>query len=147
MSWQKISDVFRALFFKKSALNYTQLIGQQGENAAASHVRRLGMRILYRNWRHKKLEIDIICEDSEGFVFVEVKTRKADGMTSPIEAITPQKREALTKAAQIWLAMHEAHIKYDKPYRFAVASVTYSETLSYHVEFYDHAFEDTTDSL
>ncbi len=123
-----------------------QSVGQGGENAAARHVQGLGMRILHRNWRHASLELDLVCQDAEGIVFVEVKTRKAQSMTSPLEGITPKKCATVSRAARAWLAAHEKEGVYEKPCRFAVAAVTYEDypELSYKVEFYDNAFDFTS---
>ena len=118
-----------------------QRVGLGGENAATSYAIAHGMRILYRNWRYGSLELDIICEDIDGVIFVEVKTRKAQSMTSPLEGITAKKCSSLRKAARIWLANHANY--YDKPCRFAVAAVSYVEQpiLTYKVMWYDNAFD------
>ncbi len=143
--WRRLRAQCQTLLSKKPSTQRlsTQNIGQGGENAAASHVQHLGMRILYRNWRHASWELDLICQDSDGIIFVEVKTRKAQGMTSPLESITAKKRATLIKAAHLWLAAHEAQGVYDKACRFAVVAVTYTEhpIITYKVEFYDHAFD------
>ncbi len=129
----------------KTVQSRKQHIGQGGENAAAAYVKAQGMRILYRNWRQGSMELDMVCEDAEGLVFVEVKTRKAQNMTSPLEGMTAKKCASLCKAARLWLAAHEKQGVYDKPCRFAVAAVTYEEhpQLCYKVEFYDYAFDFT----
>ena len=49
--------------------------GAEGEEAAAAHLRRLGWKILDRNWRSRHLELDIVAEERDTVVFVEVKTR------------------------------------------------------------------------
>ena len=94
--------------------------GRAGEDAAADHVTRLGWKILARNWRHRQLELDLICRESGTVVFVEVKTRAADGMTRPDEALTPAKQARLVRAATAWLDKNGA---WDCPCRFDLASV------------------------
>ena len=95
--------------------------GAEGEEAAAEHLRRLGWKILDRNWRARHLELDIVAEERDTVVFVEVKTRAEGGLQSPFEALTPTKKERLCRAAQAWLEAHEA---WSRPCRFDLVCVT-----------------------
>ena len=95
--------------------------GAEGEEAAAEHLRRLGWKILARNWRSCHLELDIVAEERDTVVFVEVKTRAEGGLQRPFEALTPSKKERLCRAAQAWL---EAHDAWNRPCRFDLACVT-----------------------
>ncbi|MCR4626403.1 MAG: YraN family protein, partial [Treponema sp.] len=49
-------------------------LGNQGEDKACFFLKEKGFTILYRNWRTKRGEIDIIAEKNDAIVFVEVKT-------------------------------------------------------------------------
>ena len=111
--------------------------GQKGEDAAAAHLQKQGMRILARNWRHGRLELDIICTEGDTVVFVEVKTRDAAGLAAPADALTPRKRGALTRAAQAWIAAHDA---WHRPCRFDVISVLCGAS-DLTLEHYRHAFD------
>ena len=73
----------------------TLTTGKAGEDFAAKHLRKLGWRILERNWRCGPLELDIIGAHKGVLIFVEVKTRAAKGLTRPDEALTPLKRDRL----------------------------------------------------
>ena len=92
----------------------------EGEDAAAAMLRALGWRILARNWRSGHLELDIVAEENDILVFVEVKTRGKNGMQRPYEALTAVKKERLVRAAQAWLAEHDA---WDRACRFDLVSV------------------------
>ena len=46
-------------------------------------------------------EIDVIAQNDRYLAFVEVKTRSADGLSHPFEAITPSKRAKVVKTAHI----------------------------------------------
>ncbi|MBI4601734.1 MAG: YraN family protein, partial [Planctomycetes bacterium] len=48
-------------------------LGRRGERAAARHLRRQGLRILARNVREGRGEIDLVALDGATLVFVEVK--------------------------------------------------------------------------
>lgn len=84
-------------------------IGRAGERAAARHLRRAGWKILHRNFRPRdgSGEIDLVCRDrgANELVFVEVKTRSSTEFGEPAEAITPEKRRRIARAALVWLRM------------------------------------------
>ena len=68
----------------------------------------MGWEILARNWKSGRLELDIVARERDTMVFVEVKTRAQGGMQRPFEALTPVKKSHLQRAAQVWLAEHDA---------------------------------------
>ena len=111
--------------------------GQAGERAATEYLRRAGYDICARNWRQGRLELDMVCRDGEELVFVEVKTRRSDGYGGPAAAVTPGKQRVLTRAAQAWLAAHDA---WQSPCRFdVVCLLRHGDTFS--AEHYPHAFD------
>jgi len=112
-------------------------VGEEGEQAAACFLRRLGWEILDRNWRHGPLELDLVCREGDTLVFVEVKTRAVGGLTPACEALTPTKRERLIRAARQWLAAHNA---WTQPCRFDLAAVS-SWGGQYQTELYRHVIE------
>lgn len=87
--------------------------GKIGEKYAVDLLKRKGYKILFRNFRSKFGEIDIIAKDpstlqsgsgrvSSGqvtLVFIEVKTRWSKRFGQPEEAVTPTKLRHLEKAA------------------------------------------------
>ncbi len=115
-------------------------IGAMGEDAVVKHVQKRGMRILERNWRHGRQELDIIAEDGDTLVFIEVKTRQVLGKTSPIDAMTAHKQANFLQATKSWLSLHNA---WHKPCRLDVAGVLYNakEQNFLQVEYYDNALD------
>lgn len=112
-------------------------LGHAGEDVAAAVLQKVGFRLLDRNWRKGRLEIDLVCADGDTVVFVEVKTRQAQGMSDPADAVTPEKQRRLARAAQGWLAAHDA---WRRPCRFDVVCVLRNgDTFS--AEHYRHAFD------
>jgi len=81
----------------------------------------LGWRVVARNPRTRYGEIDLVCHDGGGYVFVEVKTRRAGSFVSAVEAVGPQKLKKLQRLAEAWLALKGER---DAPYRLAVAALT-----------------------
>ncbi|MEP6694354.1 MAG: YraN family protein, partial [Chloroflexota bacterium] len=63
-----------------------------------------GLRIVARNVRTRFGEIDLICRDSRGYAFVEVKTRRAGSFVAAAEAVDRRKAARLAALAQAWLA-------------------------------------------
>lgn len=87
-------------------------IGDDGEIAAAGYLRMRGYKILGRNVRLVKDEIDIIAYDPfDGcVVFVEVKSRaRAVSEYSPAMRLDARKRTAMSRAARKWITKKNYH--------------------------------------
>ncbi|NTW97526.1 MAG: YraN family protein, partial [Oscillochloris sp.] len=77
-------------------------LGDFGESAARSHLLRAGYAILASNWRCRIGEIDLVARQGDQLVFVEVRTRRADGPISPEESISPAKRRRMLALADAY---------------------------------------------
>lgn len=86
-----------------------QKIGMVGETMAADFLAQKGYEILFKNWRYKNWEVDIIALQNHKIHFIEVKTRTGNQFGLPEEAITPTKMNALKKAAEAFLQMHQQY--------------------------------------
>ena len=84
-----------------------QEIGILGENAAADFLKEKGYAILERNYRVGHLEIDIIALKDGILVFVEVKTRAADYLVAPQEAVNNRKQNLIINAANGYIRHHK----------------------------------------
>jgi len=81
--------------------------GALGESVAAQHLERRGYRIVARNYRTRRGELDIVAADDRALVFCEVKTRVVGGVSGPsgpLDAIGPAKQRRLRTLATEWLA-------------------------------------------
>ena len=78
-------------------------LGRDGEQAAAAYLERRGYRIVARNARIERVEIDLIARRGGLVVFVEVKTRRARRHGAPEEAVDARKRARLLRGAAAWL--------------------------------------------
>jgi putative endonuclease len=92
--------------------------GRLGEDLAAQFLERKGYRIIERNYRYDRGEVDIIAQDGRDLVFVEVKLRETEAFGSPI---TPFKEEQLKKVAEGYLFEHNLE---DQACRFDVVAIT-----------------------
>lgn len=100
----------------------TRWLGDAGERLAARHLRRLGMRILFRQYRTPAGEIDLIAQQGKTVVFVEVKTRRGVSAGLPAEAVDHRKQAQLTRLA---LAFLKRHRLLDHPARFDVVAIVW----------------------
>jgi putative endonuclease len=82
------------------------VLGQQGEQLAASFLTDAGLEILDRNWRCPRGEIDIVARDGQTLVICEVKTRSGVRFGTPVEAINPPKAAPLRRLAIAWVTAH-----------------------------------------
>jgi putative endonuclease len=80
--------------------------GQAGEAVAARFLEAQGWKVLERNVRAGRREIDLIAARGGVVAFVEVKTRRGDGFGHPLEAITRRKQGEIAAVARAWLRDH-----------------------------------------
>ncbi len=78
-------------------------LGAAGESAACAHLERQGYRILARNARADRVELDIVAERSGVLVFVEVKTRRSAQYGGAAEAVDARKQARIARGAVAWL--------------------------------------------
>jgi putative endonuclease len=105
-------------------------LGSLGEKQAAKFLKKLGYKILDRNFQNsqgsRKGELDIIVLDKKNkeIVFVEVKARNQISSTEiiPEENITPTKLTKLQKISQIYLNQKKLT---NYPYRFDAISIVF----------------------
>jgi putative endonuclease len=83
-------------------------------------MRRNGYRVLTRNYKTTRGEIDLVCRHGDVLVFVEVKTRADEAFGRPSEAIDERKEEALRNAARRYLELLDQE---DITYRFDAVEV------------------------
>ena len=98
-------------------------LGLAGEHVAARELERRGMRVVARNVRTRYGEIDLVARERAGYVFVEVKTRRAGSFVAAIEAVDPRKARRLELLAATWLA---ARGERGMPWRIVLAALTVS---------------------
>jgi putative endonuclease len=98
------------------------IAGRHAEDLAAAHLERAGLRIVVRNWRQPEGELDIVADDGGDCVFVEVRSRTGEDHGHALEAITPQKRARVIRAARLYL---DAEMPAALGYRFDVVAVTF----------------------
>jgi len=96
--------------------------GRKAEAEAERFLMEQGLRLLERNYRTRRGEIDLVMEDNATIVFVEVRFRTAGALVAPEESITAAKRKRISLAAAQYLA-RERHAR-DRPCRFDVVAIS-----------------------
>jgi putative endonuclease len=94
--------------------------GRWGEDRAVSHLRRLGYRVVGRNWRSPEPEVrgelDVIAVRDGVVVFCEVKTRRGAGFGGAAAAVDEAKQARIRALAESWLrfaAGHAVEVRFD----------------------------------
>lgn len=95
------------------------VLGKKGEDLAAAYLTKKGYKILERNWRSGKDEIDIIALKSDQLIIVEVKTRSTDYFGEPEEAVTLKKQMFLVRATDKYVNQFE----FDEQIRYDIISI------------------------
>lgn len=114
---------------------HNQQFGKLGEDIAADYLQQKGYKILVRNYRFSRVELDIIAEFENDIVFVEVKTRTSDQMAFPEQAVGKAKQRNIRLAAENFLEERDI----SKPARFDIIAVVKNE-VKFEVEHIEDAF-------
>lgn len=92
-----------------------KIIGESGEKQALDYLVKNGFKILEKNYRYRKAEIDIICTRDSTLVFVEVKKRKNSTYGYPETFVSNKQQKMIISAADHYLYAIDWHdnIRYD----------------------------------
>jgi putative endonuclease len=80
--------------------------GTRSERAAGRYLRRLGWRVLARNWSCPLGELDLVAADGRTVVFVEVRSTGGDTAERPAASVDDVKQARLTRVALEYLRRH-----------------------------------------
>ena len=92
------------------------ITGKTGESVACAYLETNGYRILHTNWRFGHYELDIVATEGIHLVIVEVKTRSANYLLAPEQAVNSMKIRRTALAAEAY----QQRYKIDIPIRFDV---------------------------
>ncbi|PJZ49657.1 YraN family protein [Leptospira saintgironsiae] len=117
-----------------SASKRKVLKGKEGENIAAELLHEQGHRILERNFRIRKGEIDIISEKENVLYFTEVKYWARTSPLHPLEIFTQVKIRRMKTAAQYYLSRNVSFR--DHFVSFSLALITEKRELKYYLNLF-----------
>ena len=89
--------------------------GAEGEDLAQNFLKQKGFKVLERNYRYKRSEIDlIVCRDN-WLVFVEVKTRTSTAFGYPEEFVDYHKKKMIFDGALHYMYEKDwqGNVRYD----------------------------------
>ena len=111
--------------------------GKIAEDLAVDFLVKAEYKILARNFRYLKAEIDIIAEKQNQIIIIEVKARNTDAFLEPQEAVNKKKIKLLISAANYFVEENNIN----KEVRFDIISVLPDETGKLKISHLEDAFE------
>ena len=78
-------------------------LGKKGEQLAINFLIKNEYKILEKNYRYLKAEVDIIAQKKNILVVVEVKTRSTNYFGDPQDAVNPKKIKHLVSAIDYYI--------------------------------------------
>ena len=103
-------------------MNPRQARGERGESLAAALLESLGFRIVAKNHRCRRGEVDLIAEKGELLVFAEVRARGTDAFGGPEETVDARKQERVVIAARDFLMRAPRELQ-ERAMRFDVIAI------------------------
>ncbi len=92
-------------------MSITSDIGRRGEAVAIKWLLEGGYELQHANWRKGRYELDIVAVKGDEIHFVEVKTRIKESLTTPQDAITRGKFNALKRAAEAYIFEYDIDLE------------------------------------
>ena len=111
--------------------------GNLAEQLATSFLEEKGYKILRRNYRYQRAEIDIIASFMNQIIIVEVKARGTDLFIAPEEAVTKTKIKSLVLAADQYMKQND----FPQEVRFDIISVLPDERGKLKITHLEDAFQ------
>jgi putative endonuclease len=96
-------------------------VGRFFEDLACRYITECGGRIIERNYRALRGEIDVIAYDGRYLCFIEVKYRRDTTYGSPEAAVTISKQRQICKISKLYL--YSRFKSLDIPIRYDVVAV------------------------
>ncbi|MDP5106993.1 MAG: YraN family protein [Polaribacter sp.] len=98
-------------------------LGEIGEQIAVDFLVENGYKILERNYRYIKAEVDIIAQKADVLAIVEVKTRSTDHFGNPQDFVNPKKIKLLLSAIDHYVIQRDL----DLEVRFDIIAIIYEK--------------------
>lgn len=86
-------------------------LGKKGENLAIDFLIQNDYKILEKNYRYLKAEVDIIALKNDVLIAVEVKTRASNYFGNPEEFVNPKKIKLLLSAIDNYVIERDLNVE------------------------------------
>lgn len=110
-------------------------LGSLGEELAVEFLQKNKYKIVERNWRYKKAEIDIIAQKNNVLAIVEVKTRSSDYFGNPQDFVNQKKIKLLVEAVDEYVFSKALNVDV----RFDIVAITKNQN-KFDIEHLEDAF-------
>ena len=110
-------------------------LGKKGEQLALEYLQKKGYKILDKNWRFQKAEVDIIAQKGEILAVVEVKTRSTTDFGNPQDFVNPKKIKLLVGAIDEYVITKDLDVEV----RFDIIAIV-KEKQAFNIEHLKDAF-------
>lgn len=111
--------------------------GTLAENLAVDFLVQKNYKILVRNFRYQRAEVDIIAEFEDIIVVVEVKARSFNSLIEPQEAVTKKKIKSILLCSDFFMTENAI----DKEVRFDIITVVPDESGKLQLNHIEDAFQ------
>ncbi|MDR2206071.1 MAG: YraN family protein [Flavobacteriaceae bacterium] len=111
--------------------------GNKAEELAADFLVKNNYKILAKNFRFQKAEIDIIAEKDDLIIIIEVKARSSDAFALPQEAVNKKKIRLIVSAANYFLEESGS----EKEIRFDIITVLPDKAGNMEINHIENAFQ------
>ncbi|ARV15852.1 YraN family protein [Polaribacter sp. SA4-12] len=109
-------------------------LGKKGEELAIKFLIDKGYKILEKNYRYLKAEVDIIAQKENTLAVVEVKTRSSDYFGNPQDFVNPKKIKLLLSAIDYYVNEKDLDVEV----RFDIIAIIHQKTIK--IEHLEDAF-------
>ncbi|ASO05290.1 YraN family protein [Arenibacter algicola] len=109
--------------------------GKKGEQLAVDYLTENGYKVVHRNYRYLKAEIDIIARKGDILAIVEVKSRSSDYMQPIADTVTEKKIKLLVLATDHYIISKDLDVEA----RFDIITIHKSGT-KFSIEHLENAF-------
>lgn len=83
------------------------ILGKIGEDIVEKYLKENDYKIIERNFRGSRGEIDIIAKDKNEYVFIEVKTRSSNICGRPSESVNNLKKKHIIQTIKYYLYLNK----------------------------------------
>ena len=112
--------------------------GSYYEDLACEYLIENGAKIICRNFRSRKGEIDIVARDGKYLAFIEVKYRTTVRFGEPEAAVNPRKQKVICRVSDFYRKRYG--ISDNCPIRYDVVAIKVDETSAIHIIWHKNAF-------
>ena len=110
-------------------------LGDKGEQIAIDYLIKNGYKIVERNYRYLKAEVDIIAQKETVLAIVEVKTRSSDYFGNPQDFVNQKKIKLLVSAIDFYVNENDLDVNV----RFDIIAILKNKS-TFKIEHLEDAF-------